>query len=106
MTISAVADGVMALTIDETIGLDLGKFERRWLQMEDYLRRIKQQPHEIWMVKMADRITNLQPPPEHWTDRMIERYREGAELIYRELAPASGYLGERLRVKIDRYGDG
>ena len=101
-----VADGVMALTIDETIGPDLGKFERRWMQLEDYLRRIKQQPREIWMVKMADRITNLQPPPEHWDDRMIERYREGAELIYKELVPASEYLGERLRVKIGGYGDG
>ncbi|MBT8349842.1 MAG: HD domain-containing protein [Deltaproteobacteria bacterium] len=101
-----VADGVMALTIDETIGPDLGKFERRWMQLEDYLSRIKQQPQEIWMVKLADRITNLQPPPDHWDDRMIERYRKGAELIHRELAPASRYLGERLRVKIDNYNQG
>ena len=98
-----IADGVMALTIDETIGPDLGKFDRRWLQLEDYLNRIKQQPREIWMVKMADRITNLQPPPEHWDDRMIKRYRKGAEVIHRELVPASEYLGERLRVKIDNY---
>ena len=76
-----VADGVMALTIDESIGPDLGKFERRWMQLEDYLSRIKQQPREIWMVKMADRITNLQPPPEYLDFLMIERYREGAELI-------------------------
>jgi len=97
---------VLALTIDETIGPDLGKFERRWLQLEDYLRRIKQQPREIWMVKLADRITNLQPPPSHWDDRMIERYKEGAELIYKELGVASAYLRDRLRVKIDKYGDG
>ena len=71
--------------------------------LEDYLIRIKQQPREIWMVKMADRITNLQPPPEHWDDRMIERYRKGAELIYKELWPASAFLMERLRVKIDGY---
>jgi len=101
-----VADGVLALTIDETIGPDLGKFEKRWLQLEDYLRRIKQQPREIWMVKMADRITNLQPPPEHWDDKMIERYRKGAEVIYKELVLSSEFLGERLRVKIDGYPDG
>ena len=101
-----IADGVMALTIDETIGPDLGKFDRRWLQLEDYLSRIKQQPREIWMVKIADRITNLQPPPEHWDGRMIKRYRKGAELIYRELSEASDFLGERLRVKIGRYGEG
>jgi hypothetical protein len=32
---------------------------------------------------------------------MIERYRKGAELIYKELGIASAFLGERLRVKID-----
>jgi hypothetical protein len=37
---------------------------------------------------------------------MIERYKKGAELIYRELASASEFLGKRLRVKIDGYGDG
>jgi (p)ppGpp synthase/HD superfamily hydrolase len=101
-----VADGVMALTIDETIGPGLGIFERRWLQLEDYIKRIKRQPREIWMVKMADRITNLQPPPEHWDDKMIERYRKGAEVIFEELVPASKFLGERLKVKIDEYNQG
>mgnify|MGYP001825831160 FL=1 len=101
-----VADGVLAMTIDESIGAVLNKFDRRWLQLEDYLRRIKQQPKEIWMVKLADRITNLQPPPSHWTPDMIERYRKGAELIHKELCSASEYLGERLRKKIDSYPDG
>jgi (p)ppGpp synthase/HD superfamily hydrolase len=44
-----VACGVQALT--KNIKLDKNK------QMEDSLRRIKKQPKEIWMVKMADRIT-------------------------------------------------
>lgn len=100
---SDVADGVMALTIDETVGSNLGKFERRWMQLEDYVERIKQQPPEIWMVKLADRITNLQPPPGHWNDRMIERYRKGSDHIYKELGPASELLRERLRVKIGMY---
>jgi len=58
------------------------------------------------MIKLADRITNLQPPPEHWTAEMIERYKKGAELIHKELASASEYLGQRLRVKIDLYPGG
>lgn len=33
--------------------------------MKDSLKRIKKQPKEISMVKMADRITNLQIPPGH-----------------------------------------
>jgi (p)ppGpp synthase/HD superfamily hydrolase len=90
-----VADGVLAMTIDETIGTGLDKFERRWMQLEDYLIRIKRQPGEVWMVKMADRITNLQPPPSH--------YKKGAELIHQELASASGFLGERLSLKIKQY---
>jgi len=28
---------------------------------------------------------------------------KGAELIYKELASASEYLGQRLRMKIDKY---
>ena len=98
-----VANGVLATTIDETIGTGLDKFERRWMQLEDYLDRIKQQPGEIWMVKMADRITNLQPPPSHWNEKMISRYKKGAERILQELAPASEFLGKRLRIKIDQY---
>jgi (p)ppGpp synthase/HD superfamily hydrolase len=55
------------------------------------------------MVKMADRITNLQPPPSHWNEKMTSRYKKGAERIHQELAPASEYLGARLRMKIDQY---
>jgi len=101
-----VADGVLAMTIDETIGTGLDNFERRWMQLEDYLIRIKRQPEEVWMVKMADRITNLQPPPGHWNDKMISRYKKGAERIHQELASASEYLGKRLRMKIDQYPEG
>ena len=58
------------------------------------------------MVKLADRITILQPPPSHWNDEKIARYKKGAELIHRELASASEYLGERLRMKIGEYPEG
>jgi (p)ppGpp synthase/HD superfamily hydrolase len=102
----SVADGVLAMTIDETIGAGLDKFERRWMQLEDYLNRIKRQPGEIWVVKMADRITNLQPPPGHWNDKMISRYKQGAKRIHQELASASKHLGERLSMKIEQYPEG
>src|SRR5262245_9451528 len=49
-----VASGVLALTKDAK----LPKAER----MADSLRRIREQPREVWMVKLADRITNLQKP--------------------------------------------
>ena len=103
---SYVADGVLALSMDGAIGISEDEHKRHWLQLKDSLHRIKKQPREIWMVKLADRITNLQPPPSHWDEEKIARYKEGAELIHRELASASVYLGERLREKIDRYPEG
>lgn len=54
----SVADGVLALTKN----MDLSKAER----MPDSIRRIQAQPRPIWMVKLADRIVNLQPPPYFW----------------------------------------
>ncbi|NNJ13191.1 bifunctional (p)ppGpp synthetase/guanosine-3',5'-bis(diphosphate) 3'-pyrophosphohydrolase [Chloroflexales bacterium ZM16-3] len=92
----SVANGVLALTKDES----LPKGE----QMADSLRRICLQPAEVWMVKLADRVTNLQPPPAHWTPAKIMRYRDEAEQIYAALAGASPALARRLREKIDGYG--
>ena len=48
---SSVANGVLALSKDLTVPKNL--------RMEDSLCRIRQQPPEVWTVKMADRITNL-----------------------------------------------
>jgi guanosine-3',5'-bis(diphosphate) 3'-pyrophosphohydrolase len=90
-----VASGVKALTKDET----LPKEER----MSDSLRRIKQRPKEIWAVKLADRITNLQPPPPHWTQEKINQYHEEAQIIYNELKDGNAYLAERLKSEISKY---
>lgn len=51
------------------------------------------------MVKMADRITNLQPPPKHWTPEKISRYREEACQIHQALKGACSYLAARLQEK-------
>jgi len=91
-----VAEGVQALSKDD--GLN-NKQEK----MADSLARIKQQPREIWMVKLADRITNLQPPPGHWDFEKIERYREEGMLILSELAHSSPFLTDRLSKKIKEY---
>lgn len=48
----AVAGGALALTKDENIA---DKTEK----IADSLHRIKLQPRESWMVKLADRVTNL-----------------------------------------------
>ena len=93
-----VAEGVLALSKNNILK---SKNEK----MADSLARIKKQPKEIWMVKLADRITNLQPPPAHWDAEKIARYREEGELVLDELGNACAYLAERLKLKIRKYGD-
>lgn len=89
------ACGVAALTKDRQLA--------KTFQMNDSLRRIREQPVEIWMVKLADRITNLQPPPPTWTREKICEYRHEAIEIYNTLQSASPYLAARLAVKIRDY---
>ena len=81
-------------------GRDLA-FARR--KPENLGRFLRQQPHEIWMVKLADRITNLAPPPHYWEKDKIERYREEAVEIHQALLEASDYLSQRLMSKINEY---
>ena len=90
-----VADGVLALTKNSSLGKEL--------RMADSIKRIRLQPREIWMVKLADRITNLQPPPPGWTEEKIKSYRKEAEFILEQLGEASALLAERLEEKIKNY---
>lgn len=91
----SVADGVLALSKDKTLD--------KPLQMADSLRRIKQQPAEIWMVKLADRTSNLQRPPLHWTKDKIVKYRTEALEILDALGESSAFLSLRLRERIEAY---
>lgn len=92
----AVAEGVLALTKNS----DLEKA----LQMADSLHRIKQQPKEVWAVKLADRITNLQRPPHFWKEEKIKKYKKEAQIILEELRGGNEYLENRLKEKIETYG--
>jgi (p)ppGpp synthase/HD superfamily hydrolase len=91
----AVAKGVLALSKDESLAKEL--------RLEDSLRRIRLESREVWMVKLADRITNLRPPPQFWTGEEIARYREEALRIYETLKDASPALSTRLKARIDAY---
>jgi (p)ppGpp synthase/HD superfamily hydrolase len=92
---AAVTQGVLALSKDGA----LPKSE----QMADSLRRIRSQPPEIAMVKLADRITNLAPPPPQWTAEKVAAYRAQAEEILRALGGASAFLSIRFRERLERY---
>lgn len=88
----AVRAGVQALTKNPELP--------KAAAMNDSLMRIRQQPRDIWIVKLADRISNLGPPPKHWGDEKIERYRHEATEILAALGEASPFLAERLSQKI------
>lgn len=90
-----VADGVAALSKNPAL--------EKSQQLIDSLDRIVQQPSEIWMVKLADRITNLQSPPPHWNRDKISRYHDEAIEIYTRLQTASPFLALRLAEKIRNY---
>ncbi|MBN2893413.1 MAG: bifunctional (p)ppGpp synthetase/guanosine-3',5'-bis(diphosphate) 3'-pyrophosphohydrolase [Bacteroidales bacterium] len=90
-----IAQGVMALTKN--------KFLLKSEQITDSLYRIKQQPKEVGMVKLADRITNLQKPPIHWSSEKISSYLKEAKLIAESLSNKNEYLHNRILLKIDEY---
>ncbi|WP_320034451.1 HD domain-containing protein [Halarcobacter sp.] len=90
-----VAEGVEALTKDFT----LSKKE----QMAESINRLLTQPYEIQMVKLADRIVNLQKPPESWEGLEIFNYHKESKFILSCLKNCNLYLSKRLEEKINNY---
>jgi (p)ppGpp synthase/HD superfamily hydrolase len=91
-----IADGVLALTKKENI-------QDKNQKMIDSLNRIKEQPKEVWIVKMADRIANLYAPPFYWDNKKKKEYLQESKLILETLKDASNYLATRLSKKIEHY---
>jgi (p)ppGpp synthase/HD superfamily hydrolase len=93
---ASVAAGVHALSKRK----DVPKSE----QLSDSLRRIREQPKEIWMVKLADRVVNLTPPvPPAWSAEKKVQYRAQGQEILDALGDASTHLAARLRARIAAY---
>ena len=93
---ATVTQGVLALTKNDDLG-------DKVVKMKDSLHRIKQQPKEIWAVKMADRIVNLSEPPFYWKKEKKVAYQKEARLIWEELKAGNDYLANRLAQKIEQY---
>jgi guanosine-3',5'-bis(diphosphate) 3'-pyrophosphohydrolase len=74
-------------------------------KMTDSLHRIKIMRKEVWAVKLADRITNLQKPPDHWDRQKKNNYKRESEIILEYLAGGNPYLENRLKNKILEYQD-
>jgi guanosine-3',5'-bis(diphosphate) 3'-pyrophosphohydrolase len=90
-----VATAVQALSKDEKLPKDN--------QISDSLARIKKLKREVWAVKLADRITNLQPAPAEWSVDKRKEYLKEAQMILDELGEGNPYLAERLKAKISEY---
>lgn len=91
-----IADGVEALTKDKTL---MTKQD----QMRDSIEKLLTQPYEVQMVKLADRITNLSIPPQHWDNEKIKNYAKEASFILSCLRNSNIYLAKRLEEKIENY---
>lgn len=91
-----IAQAVQALTKNENL-------ESKHEKMRDSLNRINESQKEVGLVKIADRITNLQTPPKHWSKQKAVNYCEEAKLIASILRDKNDYLNKRLEAKINEY---
>lgn len=92
---AGVAAGVVALSKDPRLPEEA--------QLADSLERIRACPREVWAVKLADRITNLQQPPPRWDAAKRRRYQDEARRIHAALAGGHAVLAARLAERIDAY---
>ncbi len=90
-----VAEAVDALSKD----VSLPKKE----QMADCINKLLAQPYEVQMVKLADRITNMQKPPESWDNEKVYNYHKEAKFILSCLKNSNAFLSQRLESKILEY---
>lgn len=92
---NVVAEGVLALTKDST----LDKKD----QMVDSLNRILDLDKEVAIVKLCDRITNLQKPPKKWGMAKIKSYHSQAIQIAERLKGENEYLDKRINEELKQY---
>ncbi|MEN8121615.1 MAG: HD domain-containing protein [Bacteroidota bacterium] len=90
-----IGDGVLALTKNKNLD--------KKIQLADSLDRILKQPSEVSIVKLADRITNLQKPPIFWNVKKRKIYLKQAFEIFKSLSGNNIFLAKRLEIKIKEY---
>nr|6YVC_A Chain A, Bifunctional (P)ppGpp synthetase/guanosine-3',5'-bis(Diphosphate) 3'-pyrophosphohydrolase [Pseudomonas aeruginosa]6YVC_B Chain B, Bifunctional (P)ppGpp synthetase/guanosine-3',5'-bis(Diphosphate) 3'-pyrophosphohydrolase [Pseudomonas aeruginosa]6YVC_C Chain C, Bifunctional (P)ppGpp synthetase/guanosine-3',5'-bis(Diphosphate) 3'-pyrophosphohydrolase [Pseudomonas aeruginosa]6YVC_D Chain D, Bifunctional (P)ppGpp synthetase/guanosine-3',5'-bis(Diphosphate) 3'-pyrophosphohydrolase [Pseudom len=71
--------------------------------LDDYLQALAEGPAQYALVKLCDRITNLQPPPQTWNQDKIANYHQESQLILARLGHAHAATARRLREKIEHY---
>lgn len=87
-----VADGVLALSKNPSLPASE--------QLRDSVERIRRQPREVWLVKLADRIANMSKPKSHWSRERALAYADDGQMIRDRLGDASPLLAARLDDRI------
>ena len=90
-----VADGVKALSRNPELPLEK--------QIPDCVERIKGQPKEVAIVKMADRLINIRKRFSGWTKEKQDAYKIEAQFICDELGYVSKNLKQALQEAINKY---
>ncbi|MBR4998298.1 MAG: bifunctional (p)ppGpp synthetase/guanosine-3',5'-bis(diphosphate) 3'-pyrophosphohydrolase [Clostridia bacterium] len=90
-----VADAVKALSRDENI--------EYYNQIPDCIERIKKQPKEVAIVKMADRLYNIRERYDAWTKEKQDKYKAEAQFVCDELGYACKTMKNVLQQAIDEY---
>ena len=90
-----VADAVQALSRNEKLPFNE--------QIPDCLNRIKSQPKEVAIVKMADRLYNIRERYAGWSKEQQNLYKKEAQVVCDELGFASENMREALQQAINEY---
>jgi (p)ppGpp synthase/HD superfamily hydrolase len=90
-----IAEAVDALSKDSSLP--------KKQQIADSINRLLTQPYEVQMVKLADRISNMQEPPQSWDSEKILAYQKEAKFILSCLKNCNMHLSKRLEDKINNY---
>jgi (p)ppGpp synthase/HD superfamily hydrolase len=91
-----IAKGVLAVTKNENL-------KDKKAKMSDSINRILKEPKEVALVKIADRITNLQTPPKTWSTEKINNYYLEAKDLAEKLMGNNDYLDKRINAQINIY---
>ena len=91
----SVADGVLALSRNESIAYEN--------QIADCVHRIKSQPKEVAIVKMADRMFNMRERYKFWSIEKQDNYKAEGQMICDELGYASQSMKQALQETINAY---
>ena len=92
-----IAEGVLALSKSKD------KTLTKEVRMKDSIERIKKQPKEIAIVKLADRLVNVRCVVPDWGREKTLQYKLEAQLICDELGQACEPLKNDLQEYINKY---